>query len=128
MGDGKHEGHLLVVVGHGQEVVGEQAGGVHAPVHGDDAVELGPEVGQELVLAAPRAAQGVAAYLEVDARGLVGPGPLHPLPPALLARLLEVLVEGPLHRGVVPLPTVPVVAIAAVVVPEVGRRHHPLLR
>jgi hypothetical protein len=114
---------FFVVVGGGQEVVGVEAGGVQAPVHRHERLELGPQVLQEHRLSAASAPQQVPAYLEHHPRrfalgeaGGVGP-------PALVQRLLQVFVEGALHGGVAPLALVPVLVVAAVVVPHEARGH-----
>ena len=113
--------HLLVVLRGGKDVVRVEAGRVDAPVHGDDRLELRPQVLEEHPRSAALAPQQVAPDLDQEAglriaRPLVG----H-LPPALVAGLPEVLVEAPLHAGVVVQGPVPDLPVATVVVPEEGR-------
>ncbi|KKL66593.1 hypothetical protein LCGC14_2143430 [marine sediment metagenome] len=116
------EADLLVVVGGRQHDVGEHGGHAHAYVNSHDQVELRPQVLEQPVRSPPSPPQDVAAHLEQDARLRHGGNIGEPPPPALLDRLLEVLIEAALHRGVRPLGAIPRIAKAEVVVPVERRR------
>ena len=114
--------HLLVVLGGGKDVVRVEAGRVDAPVHGDDRRELRPQVLEEHPRSASLAPQQVAPDLDQEAGHRIARPLVGQLPPALLASFAEVLVEAPLHAGVVVQRPVPHFPVATVVVPEEGRR------
>ncbi len=119
------ERDLLVVLRRGQHDVGVERRLRHAVVHRHDLRELRPQVLEQHALPAARTPQRVAADLEQHPRRLLGrrrsrPDSRRPK----LDRLLPVLVEGALHRRVVPLRPVPALLEPRVPVPVEGGREH----
>ena len=114
--------HLLVVLRRRQDVVGVEAGGIDAPVDRDDHLELRPQVLEKL-RAPPRWRRSRLPPTSMRKRGSACARRLGDArPPALLAGLVEVLVERALHLRIVVAGAVPDLAVAAVVVPEERRR------
>jgi hypothetical protein len=87
------EVRLLVVMSRRQHNVRPQTRRCHLHVHRNDQVELWPEVLQQLLLAAARSPQHVAADLEQHPRRRLRRRVLRPLPPTTIDRFLHVLRE-----------------------------------
>ena len=115
---GDAEADFFILVGDRQNEIGEEPGGAHADIHGNDHVELWPQVLQQHFAAPARTSYDVAAAFDQNPGCMFFSRIIHAHPPIVINRLLKVFVERSLHGGIVPVLSLPGLGIAGMVIPE----------